>query len=169
MNEQEQYKTPAEVAVEAEKWFQKAIAIIAAHNGRDEEAACFMQWAAIEDHPAAQFSMGWMAECGIGERMDYRKACKWYKMAAEQGHPEGMLEYARHLVEEIAIPQDLELAFKLILKASLLGYPKAACWLGHLYERGIFVQKNQQLSDYWYNQEETLPQWKTGLPYRIRP
>ncbi len=59
---------------------------------------------------AAQFSLGFMYELGMGITQDNAEAVKWYRLAAEQGHAYGQATLASMYAKGTGVIQDYVLA-----------------------------------------------------------
>ena len=97
--------------------------------------------------PFAQVTLSFMYDSGKGVEKNKRAAIKWSKLAAEQGHPQGMYHLAsRYLFDddfgEKAKQSALKAGIEWANKAASTGLPWAHAILGTVYEFGIGVQAN---------------------------
>ena len=70
----------------------------------------------------AQFNIGLCFENGKGVKVDLRKAEKYYKLAADDGHPQAMYNLAlMYLKGEGGIKKDIVAALELLHKAAEIG------------------------------------------------
>ena len=66
----------------------------------------------------AQVNLGICYSQGMGVEQDYAEAVKWFKEAAEAGHPAGKMNLAISYFEGEGIEQDKEKAVALLIEAS---------------------------------------------------
>ena len=109
--------------------------------------------------PAAQFYLGETKykdfkniDLGSYARsQSLRDARKWYKLAAEQGHPEAQFKLGL-IYDDVQPPfsQDLEQAVKWYILAGNQGKVKAQSKLGEMYKTGRGVSQNYVAAIKWY-------------------
>lgn len=65
-----------------------------------------------------QYHLGLLYEKGLGVPKDYEQAFKWFKKAAEQGHPDAQYDLGLMYSRGRGVPQDSEQAAKWFKKAA---------------------------------------------------
>jgi TPR repeat protein len=93
---------------------------------------------------------GWLAIEGYGTSTDFTKAAYWYRLAADQGHPEAQYDLARLYSDGKGVPKDQTEAFKLVKMAASQGYAPAAARLGWRYDTGRGVEKDEAQAFFWW-------------------
>jgi len=86
----------------------------------------------------AQYTVGVIMDGGFGnaERRS-EDAPKWFRLAADQGHPEAQTMLAKHYVEGRGVPQDFAEARKLYMAATRQEIREANFGLAQLYSNGL--------------------------------
>jgi uncharacterized protein len=93
---------------------------------------------------------GWLAIEGYGNATDFTKAAYWYRLAADQGHPEAQFDLARLYSDGKGVPRDETQAFKLVQMSAMQGYAPAAARLGWRYSTGRGVAKDEAQAFFWW-------------------
>ena len=123
----------------------------AAYEAKDyEKAAATFLPLAQEGDAEAQSYMGYMAEYGLGRKVDKVEAFKWYEKSASQGY-----DYSQ---QNLGVSYELGRGTKQNYANAALWYSKAAEQgnkksqgnLGRLYESGKGVPKNLAKAVTWY-------------------
>ena len=98
----------------------------------------------------AQSNLGRMYGKGVGLRMDYDEAVKWFRKVAEQGHP--LAQYNLGVMGEHghAVPQDNVEAVKWYRKAADQGLPLAQFNFGGAFYEGRGVAHNDTEAYKWW-------------------
>ena len=86
---------------------------------------------------------------------DFKNAISFFEQAIENENPDAMfalsLYYGRPQdYEGCGVKQNFVKAIKLTEMAAEFGIPEAECKMGKCYKDGRGVQKNEELSDFWY-------------------
>lgn len=123
--------------------------------------------AAAENGDAdAQFKLGYCYDNGSGVKKDHAEAVKWYRKAAEQGHPEANLALA---ADDGVTQENIKDVLPWILKIAERGNARAQYGMGVCHENGIGVQKDPKLAVYWYrlaaDKGDAKAQYKLALCY----
>mmetsp|Transcript_14256 Transcript_14256/g.31859 ORF Transcript_14256/g.31859 Transcript_14256/m.31859 type:complete len:387 (-) Transcript_14256:238-1398(-) len=90
----------------------------------------------------AQLSIGHRYMDGIGVETNLVEAVRWFKLAAEQGHPWAMAKYGLCLFNGTGIGQSLPNAVVWYKRSADLGFAVAQTYLGSLYMLGQGVRKD---------------------------
>lgn len=86
----------------------------------------------------AQYTVGVIMDGGFGNaEQQSNDAPKWFRRAADQGHPEAQTLLAKHYVEGRGVPQDFGEARKLYLAAARKEIREARFGLAQLYSQGL--------------------------------
>lgn len=104
----------------------------------------------------AQYEVARSYELGKRVKSDSAQAIKWYIKAVEQGHTNsayrlGLLYYKGLGASEL----DFKNAFQYLSLAANKNHKNSQANLAKMYENGDGVEKNEDLSDYWYDQAFT--------------
>jgi len=104
----------------------------------------------------AQFTVARSYELGKRVKSDKAKAIQWYTKAADQGHTDaayrlGLLYYKGLGGFKI----DLKKAFNYLSQAAKANHKNSQANLAKMYANGDGVARNEQMSDYWYEQAFT--------------
>jgi len=113
----------------------------------------------------AQYKLGWMYENGRGVEKDYALAAEWYRKAAEQGHADAQNNlgcmYASGCGVDKSDAKSVELYSMAAEKGNQFahfnlevvaerGDASAQFCLGHMYETGLGVEKDDVKAVEWY-------------------
>jgi TPR repeat protein len=136
-------------------WFHKAVELgnagaafdIADMFERGDGTACdprgaarLLIRAAELGHSRAQLRIGLAFEKGqLGLERNHAKAMEYYKMASDQGDPEGMFNYAEILESGKGVPMDVNRAVMLYRMSAQKGHTPAIAWYGTLMMHGRHV------------------------------
>jgi TPR repeat protein len=85
-----------------------------------------------------------------GKAQDYAEAAKWYRQAADQGHPRARYNLGFLYAKGQGVPQDYAEAAKWYRQAADQGVPRAQNNLGDLYENGQGVPQDYAEAIKWY-------------------
>lgn len=85
-----------------------------------------------------------------GKRIKYKKAVKYYKMAAELGHVDAQTSLGYCLEIGQGVKQDYTEAVKWYRKAAELGSAFAQLHLGNFLQKGLGVKKDWKEAEKWY-------------------
>ena len=88
---------------------------------------------------------------GSGVPRDYAEAARWYRRAAEQGHPSAQFKLGVMYHKGEGVPQDYAEAVRWYRRATEQGYAGAQNNLGVMYEGGRGVPKDLVQAHKWYN------------------
>ncbi|MGA2794336.1 MAG: tetratricopeptide repeat protein, partial [Roseiarcus sp.] len=103
-----------------------------------------------------QFAMGTLYDSTLNLTKvvapDMNEALKYYRAAAEQGHPYAAFNYANTLVLGRGVPRDVTAALPFLVKAANANLPPAAKLLGILYRDGNGVPPDKMASLKWFRQ-----------------
>ncbi|KRX04026.1 hypothetical protein PPERSA_12473 [Pseudocohnilembus persalinus] len=100
----------------------------------------------------SQFLLGSMYLDGIVKKQNYEMAFQYFHKSFQQGFTQSLTNLGYMFNSGKGVKKDLKMAFKLNEKAALLNNQVAMYNLGYFYEEGLGgIQKNQKLSQYWYN------------------
>jgi localization factor PodJL len=142
--------------------------VLAAANGGNDVAETIMglrnldagdsvaafQWlekAALQGQPVAEYSLGTLYERGQGVTASPALALKWYLAAANQGNRKAMHNLAVAYAEGSAGPKNTEEAARWFAQAAALGLSDSQFNLAVLYERGDGVPQSLIDSYKWYS------------------
>lgn len=103
---------------------------------------------AFRENAEAQFLAGEMARRGLGQTPDPIEAQRWYRRAAENGHGEAQLAYARSL--EAATPPDHLEALKWYRKSFDQNIVISGYYIGLIYESGLGLPADPARARDWY-------------------
>jgi len=96
------------------------------------------------------YGLGLMYDNGEGVPQDDTEAVKWYRAAAEQGHPAAQYNVGVAYAEGKGIPKNYAEAHKWFTKAAGQGIPAAQYNLGVIYENGLGVDRDRVEAYTWY-------------------
>jgi len=85
-----------------------------------------------------------------GETRDDAKAAKWYRLAAEQGHPSAQYHLAVMYSNGTGVPEDSVEALKWFHKSAERGHVSAQLRLAAMYAHGVGVPKDDVEAYRWY-------------------
>jgi localization factor PodJL len=142
--------------------------VLAAANGGNDAAETIMglknldagdvlaafQWlqkAALQGQPVAEYRLGTLYERGQGVTANAALAVKWYLAAANQGNRKAMHNLAVAYAEGAAGRKDTQEAARWFTQAAALGLSDSQFNLAVLYERGDGVPQNLTDSYKWYS------------------
>ena len=91
----------------------------------------------------AQHAVAVKYEAGRGTSKNLTKAAKYFRAAAEQGHPWSLSSYGNLLEKGGGVRKDIVEAKKWYERSAELKQPRGYTHLGFLYENGIGVQKDE--------------------------
>ena len=95
-------------------------------DGITDEDIDYVKEHAIDGDPIAQYHLALMFDTGRGVPLIPTEAEKWYKAAAEQGHPNACYYLARmYSLETSGIPKNEAIAHSWYQKAAELGHKQA--------------------------------------------
>lgn len=104
-----------------------------------EHAMYWLQAAAAQSHPLADFRLAQAYEQGLGTEVDYRKAQQYYQRAldffrvhAEKGNPQAQFQLASCYEKGQGIAQDWDAALAWYKKAGMNGYTPGLFHSGRL-------------------------------------
>ena len=104
-------------------------------------------------HMMAQYQLGVFYYWGIEEEgidPNYKKAAKYYRMAAEQGYAETQCELGIMYRKGLGVPKDDKKAANWLLKAAEQGHSDVAYDLGQMYLLGEGVPANNVEAYKWF-------------------
>ncbi len=97
---------------------------------------------AKERNVHAQFQLGFLNEKGLGGAVDYRKAAKWYSLAAEQGYVRAIGAMGFFYGSGLGVAANCTMALKMYQKSIDYGYAPSMRNMAALYYKGICVPKD---------------------------
>jgi TPR repeat protein len=111
---------------------------LAAYEAREYvQARAKLTPLAEQGDPRAQYLLGYMHEKGQGVDRNLEAAARWYRRAAEAGHPESQYRLAvGYLCGVGGLPKDEEKAAAWLKRSAQAGYPKAQKVLARMDSRG---------------------------------
>ena len=112
---------------------QAALAILYVQKGDDKKTAEWLDKAAAQNEPTAQFFQGISA---YEKAQDYSKAKEWWEKAAEQGNADAMAALATLYESGKGVPQDNDKASEWLKKASDAGKGQSSIQLANAYQKG---------------------------------
>src|SRR5574344_1832699 len=99
----------------------------------------------------AQWQLARMYKNGKnGASHSYEEAAKWYKKAADAGHPKAMCGLAGLYEDGHGVEQSPTEAMSLYLQAASSGYARAYTFIGFMYEGGVGVPKSPEKALSYY-------------------
>jgi TPR repeat protein len=114
--------------------------------------------------PEAQFELGKRFAFGLeGTKKDQRAALKWFRLAAEQGHPRAQTQLGMAYQRGRGVRRDMQESVGWMRKAADQGNAKAQFELGVAYRDGRGVPKDRVLGLMWL----FLSQEKGGIAARL--
>jgi hypothetical protein len=100
--------------------------------------------------PDEQFMLGLGYALGRdGHRKNPRRAMKWFRKAAAQGHPRAQTQLGMAYLLGRGVQKDVDQAVVWLRKAAEQGHPKAQLELGIAYRDGLGVAPDPVLSHMW--------------------
>lgn len=105
---------------------------------------------------SAQYSIARSYELGNRVKSDNAKAIEWYAKAADQGHVDAAYRLGLIYYKGVGgFKINLNKAFRYISQAANKNHKNSQANLAKMYENGDGVKRNEELSDYWYEQAFT--------------
>lgn len=105
---------------------------------------------------SAQYSIARSYELGNRVKSDNAKAIEWYTKAADQGHVDAAYRLGLIYYKGVGgFKVNLNKAFRYISQAANKNHKNSQANLAKMYENGDGVKRNEELSDYWYEQAFT--------------
>ena len=152
---------------------EKVIGFLRGASGSPPVSVSHMaQWyrkAAEQGDSAAQYSLGYCYQKGIGVTKDEKQSVEWYRKAAEQGHAEAQAALGYCYQNGIGVTKDEKQAVEWFRKAVEQGYAAAKNNLGYCYQNGIGVAKDGKQAVEWYRkaaeQGLAVAQYNLGFCY----
>ena len=117
------------------------------------EAFEWYRKAANQEHPGAQFKMGFCYQIGTGVDRDRKEAVVWYQKAADQEHPDALYYLGDCYNNGSGTKENAAKAVELYLKAAKRGHAMAQYKIGEFFERGApeaGVSRNLDAAIEWY-------------------
>ena len=114
------------------------------------DAAPWLERAAIQGVPVAQYRVATLYAAGRGVPADKVKAFRWYLAAAQAGNRKAMSNLAVAYAQGDGTTKNPQEAGRWFLKAAQLGLADAQFDLAILYERGLGVPQNLTDAYRWY-------------------
>ena len=153
---------------EGEKCYQNATTLY--ENRRYDEAVKFYEIAIKLGHTRAITGLGRCYNTGNGVPKDEKKAFELYQQAYELGCDSATTNLGRcYAFGMCGIERNIELGIALFKKAAENGFASAQRCLGHVYEKGIGVDRDLSKAFYWCecaaNQGNTEAQHALGVYY----
>ena len=116
----------------------------------EADAAKWLERAAEQGLPVAQYRLGTMYERGRGVPADAAKAVHWYQLAAQAGNRKAMHNLAVAYASGAGTAKNLAEAARWFSKAAALGLADSEFNLAVLYERGLGVPQSLLDAYKWY-------------------
>lgn len=107
-------------------------------------AAQWFQQAANAGYVAAQTSIAWMCELGMGVERNDQLAVEWYTRAAQQNHPVAIFNLAVMIADGRGMPQSDTQAVEYLVQAANAGVPDAFFSLGKMALAGRGIARNYE-------------------------
>jgi len=99
----------------------------------------------------AQFSLGCAYDDGKGVPKDKKKACEWWRKAAQQGHVEAQYRLGKTYIDgSFGILKNWQRARHWLFKAAQHGHVDAQYTLGKAYATGWRSGQNHKIACEWY-------------------
>jgi serine/threonine protein kinase/TPR repeat protein len=130
--------------------FKAYLGAVYVRMSRYDLALASLQGAADQNHPFAQYAVGFMHANGFGAARDDAQAITWFRRAAAQGDPYGAHMLGVFLAEGRGAPRDEPAALRLIIQAAGLGYGLAQHDAGVMYENGRGTAQDHERAAHWY-------------------
>jgi TPR repeat protein len=103
--------------------------------------------------PEGQAQRGLVLVRGEAGKPDYAEAAKWFRKAAEQGHPGAQFYLAKLYEAGEGVPQGFRDALQWYEKAAAQNHPHAACSIGEMYREGRGVTVDLAEAARWFRKE----------------
>lgn len=123
-------------------------------HGGDPEDPRRMEGRAMLGEAESQFKLAQKYSIGDGVTEDVDSALKWYRKAAEKGHPKAAMNMSRLYFTGNGVEQDDVRGAEWMLRAASAGDSYAAALMGMLYLGGIGVEQDPQMALDWLNRSE---------------
>lgn len=120
------------------------------NGGNPEEAAKWLERAAEQGEPIAQYRMATMYAAGRGVKADDARAFHWYEAAAQAGNRKAMSNLAVSYAQGKGVAKNPQEAVHWFSNAAELGLVDAQFDLAILYERGLGVPQSLSNAFRWY-------------------
>lgn len=105
---------------------------------------------------SAQYSIARSYELGKRVKSDKAKAIDWYVKAADQGHVDAAYRLGLIYYKGVGgFKTDFKKAFRYISQAANKNHKNSQANLAKMYQNGDGVERNEERSDYWYEQAFT--------------
>ena len=113
----------------------------------------------------AQYYLGRMYHEGNGVSQDYAQAVRWFRMAAEQGHPRGQNNLGIAYINGDGVSVNLVNAESWIRRSAEQGDANGLANMAFFYMNGIVVQQDHERGIYWLRRaaDEGLARAKNNL------
>jgi TPR repeat protein len=108
-----------------------------------------LQAKAAQGDSAAQAELGRAYSQGLGVKLDYKLAARWYGQAASNGNVEAEEMFGELCEAGHGDPHDPGAALRWLAKAAKEGSTAAQYDLGYMYERGRGVPHDEKLAAHW--------------------
>src|SRR6185503_12012007 len=106
---------------------------------------------AADGYVPAQFRAGLLFAHGNDEvPEDHAEAARWFRMAAERGHPAAQNELGLMYADGDSVPQDYAESVRWYRLAAEQGYAAAQGNLGVMYDNGFGVPEDDAEALRWY-------------------
>ncbi|WP_275672461.1 tetratricopeptide repeat protein [Thermomonas alba] len=142
---------------------------VAAYGGDYAKAYRELRPRAEQGDAAAQKSLGWMYENGLGVAGDDAEAAKWHRKAAEQGDAAAQNNLGWMYANGWGVARDDAEAVQWYRKAAEQGYAAAQNNLGWMYANGRGVPRDDAEAVRWYRkaaeQGDAMAQYNLGRMY----
>lgn len=126
-------------------------ALAAFDNGEYEKAMDLWLPLADAGDAEAQFGVGYLNDEGLGVPKDGVEAIRWYRLAADQGHPTSQFNLGTlYQTGREDVPADPGRAADWYRMAAEQGHAKAQYHLAKLYYRGKGLPRNYDLARDWF-------------------
>ncbi|MDO5132797.1 MAG: tetratricopeptide repeat protein [Eubacteriales bacterium] len=103
---------------------------------------------AIEGDAETQYAFG---ELCWSHCQNYHEAVRWFRYAANQGHPIAQVNLAEACFDGKGVEQDLQAAFHYTLESAKNGFPQGMFNAGKCYENGWGTKRNLDEAIKWYD------------------
>ena len=110
-------------------------------------------------------TVGYYYEMGIGVKKNYRKALKYYSLAAERGSAVGKFDAALIHLYKKNNKKHTNIGIDLLVESSKQNYPDAFAELAVLYQEGKKIEKDTEIADYWLTKGMKHKSWRALLVY----
>jgi uncharacterized protein len=120
---------------------------------------------------AAQTSLGWIYQKGMGAKPDMKEAVKWFQKAADQNYPEALVALGEMTQAGQGITRNPANAARLYQSAAEKGSVTGEYDLAYLYEQGMGVDKDETNASKWYELAasggDPIAQYDIGQRYML--